>query len=119
MAEAISKVYAAKIYDAYSAGTEIKNEINPDAVDTIYELYGVNMEKNQKPKLIASLPAVDIVITMGCGVECPFIPCKYREDWGIVDPCGKTFDEYTKTARTIEDKIRTLSERIRNNEFPL
>ena len=116
MAEAISKVYDSKIFDAYSAGVEITREINPDAVDTIYELYGVNMEKSQKPKPLTELPDIDIVVTMGCGVECPYLPCKHHEDWGINDPSGKPYDEYMRTARIIEDKIRDLADRIVNKK---
>ncbi len=105
MAEAIAKIKAADIFDAYSAGTEIKDRINPDAVETIKRLYGVDMEKSQKPKLLADLPPVDIVITMGCNVSCPSVPCSFREDWGLGDPTGKGAETFEKTARIIEQKV--------------
>lgn len=117
MAEAISRIYAADIYDAFSAGTEIKNEINPDAVRVVKKLYGVDMSINQQPKLLAEIPQVDIVITMGCGVACPFLPCKFREDWGLTDPTGKAEDEFISTARTIEAKIKDLIRRIEDSEI--
>jgi len=112
MAEAISKLHAVDAYEAYSAGTEIKRQINPDAVRVIQKLYGVDMMKNQRPKLLSEIPPVDIVITMGCGVQCPYLPCKYREDWGLDDPTGKPEDEFIKTAKVIESKVRDLISRI-------
>lgn len=112
MAEAISKLIAFDTFDAYSAGTEIKNQINPDAVNVIKSLYGVDMANSQHPKLLSELPPVDIVITMGCGVACPYLPCKFREDWGLDDPTGKAEDEFMGTAKTIEAKIKDLIHRI-------
>lgn len=117
MAEAISRIYAADVYDAFSAGTEIKNHINPDAVRIIKKLYGVEMIAGQRPKLLAEIPQVDIVITMGCGVACPFLPCKFREDWGLADPTGKTEDEFISTAKTIETKVKNLIRRIETSEI--
>ena len=88
MAEAIAKLLAAEVFDAYSAGTETKPQINQEAVAVIGELYGVNMNLTQSSKLLGAIPPVDIVVTMGCNVSCPFLPCKHREDWGLVDPTG-------------------------------
>ena len=112
MAEAISKLYAADVFDAYSAGTEIKSEINPDAVRIIKQLYGVDMTLTQHNKLIDALPPVDVVITMGCGVSCPLLPCKYREDWGLDDPSGKDDKEFIKTAKIIEQNVLKLKKDI-------
>lgn len=112
MAEAISKILAADTYKAFSAGTEIKKQINPNAVSLIKKLYGVDMTQNQRPKLLPEIPPVDIVVTMGCGIQCPYLPCKHREDWGLDDPTGKTEDEFIKTAKVIEDKIQDLKRRI-------
>lgn len=119
MAEAISKLYAADVYDAFSAGTEIKNQINPDAVRIVKERYGVDMSRNQRPKLLEELPEADIVITMGCGVACPFLPCKFREDWGLSDPTGKAEDEFVSTAAAIEAKVKNLICRIKTSEITI
>lgn len=112
MAEAISKALAADAYEAFSAGTEIRNQINPDAVRVIKKLYGVDMAQGQRPKLLSEIPPADIAVTMGCGVQCPYLPCKHREDWGLSDPTGKTEAEFIKTAKAIESKIRDLKRRI-------
>ena len=116
MAEAISKKLASDVFDAYSAGTEIKGTINPDAVCVVQKIYGIDMTANQHPKLLLELPPVDIVGTMGCGVQCSYLPCKHREDWGLDDPTGKTEDEFVKTAKIIEEKINALIGRILSSE---
>lgn len=112
MAEAISKVFAVDTFEAFSAGTEIKKMINPDAIDVIKKLYGVDMTQSQRPKLLSEIPPVDIVVTMGCGVQCPYLSCKHREDWGIDDPTGKHEEDFIQTAKVIEDKIKDLERRI-------
>jgi len=116
MAEAISKLRASEIFEAFSAGTETKQEINQDAVTVIKELYGVDMSAAQKSKLLEEIPPVDIVVTMGCNVTCPYLPCKYREDWGLEDPTGKSNEEFIKTAKIIEEKVENLKERIINKK---
>lgn len=117
MAEALGKKLAADVFESYSAGTEIKPNINKDAVKIIKQLYGIDMEMTQFSKLISDIPQPDIVITMGCNVNCPYLPCKHREDWGLEDPTGKSEDEFIKTARIIEKKILQLKERIENNKL--
>lgn len=112
MAEAIAKVFAGDAFNAYSAGTEIKDRINPVAVEVIKELYQVDLEKTQKPKLLQTLPPIDLVVTMGCNVNCPNFPAKNREDWGLEDPTGKAKDEFIKTAKIIERKVMDLRQRV-------
>jgi len=114
MAEAISKLIAEDSFEAYSAGTETKPQINQDAVAVIKELYGVDMNATQRSKLLSDIPPVDIVVTMGCNVDCPYLPCRHREDWGLEDPTGKNKDEFTKTAKLIEEKIIDLKNRVKN-----
>ena len=117
MAEAISKHLAADVYEAYSAGTETKPQINQDAVKVIQELYGLDMNQSQRSKLIEEIPPVDIVVSMGCNVNCPYLPCKHREDWGLDDPTGKGHEEFVKTAKIIEEKVLDLKARILSHEI--
>ena len=112
MAEAIAKIIAGDAFEAYSGGTETKPQINEGAVAIIKELYNVDMNKTQYSKLIDELPELDIVITMGCNVSCPYLSCKHQEDWGIDDPTGKSREEFLKTAEIIEKKIIDLKSRI-------
>ncbi|WP_040215182.1 arsenate reductase ArsC [Clostridium polynesiense] len=117
MAEAITKLYGSEVIDAYSAGTETKPRINEDAVKTIKRLYGIDMEKTQYSKLLNDIPPVDIVVKMGCNVVCPILPGRHLEDWGIEDPTGKSEEEFERTARIIEEKIKDLVLRIKNNKI--
>ena len=108
IAEALGKKFASGKYDFYSAGTEIKSQINQDAVRLMKELYGIDMEQTQHSKLLEDIPSVDVVITMGCNVQCPFFPCEYREDWGLDDPTGKSDREFIKVIHAIENNILHL-----------
>lgn len=117
MAEALGKLFAADVFESYSAGTEVKPQINQDAVRIINELYGVDMNETQYSKLLTDLPEVDISVKMGCNVACPIAPADYEEDWGLDDPTGKSDEEFIRTARTIEEKIKDLAKRIRNNDI--
>ncbi len=112
IAEALGKLLAPDVFESYSAGTETKPQINQDAVRLMKQLYGVNMEKTQRSKLLSEIPPVDIVITMGCNVQCPFLPCKHREDWALDDPTGKGDDEFIAVINQIEINILSLIERI-------
>ena len=115
IAEAFGKHLASDVFESYSAGTEMKPQINQDAVRLMKQLYGIDMELTQHSKLLEDIPPVDIVITMGCNVECPFLPCKHREDWGLDDPTGKSDIEFERTIKEIHSKIEDLRERIINN----
>ena len=115
IAEALGKYLSSNIFDSYSAGTETKPQINQDAVRLMKKMYQIDMEKTQHSKLLSEIPQVDIVITMGCNVNCPAIPCKYREDWGLNDPTGKSDFEFSKTIQIIHEKILELTEKIEKN----
>jgi arsenate reductase len=112
MAEALGKRLAADAFESYSAGTQTKPHINPDAVRIMKNLHGIDMDESQYSKLIGELPPIDVVITMGCNVECPYLPCRYREDWGLDDPSGKSDDEFIMIAKLIEGKVLDLRERL-------
>ena len=110
IAEALGRHLAADVFESYSAGTETKPKINPDAVRLMKRVYGMDMEKTQHSKLLTQLPPVDVVITMGCNVQCPSLPCKIREDWGLDDPSGKPDEAFLETMEKIEAKILELKQ---------
>ena len=98
--------------ESYSAGTETKPRINQVAVRLMKQLHGIDMEATQYSKLLEDIPQVDVVVTMGCNVQCPYLPCSHREDWGLEDPSGKEDAEFLKTIRLIEEKIVDLKQRL-------
>ena len=117
MAEALGKLFAGDVFESYSAGTELRDRINQDAARIIENLYSVDMNQTHKSKLLYDIPEVDIVVKMGCNVVCPFLPSRYEEDWGLDDPSGKSDEEFIKIARIIEEKVKDLAKRIKNDEI--
>ena len=112
IAEALGKKLAADVFESYSAGTETKPRINQDAVRLMKQIHGIDMEESQYSKLLSEIPAVDVVITMGCNVQCPWLPCQLREDWGLEDPTGKSDEDFLAIIRKIEEKILLLKEQL-------
>lgn len=117
IAEALGKHFAGDVFESFSAGTEIKPHINKDAVRLMKEIYCIDMEKTQYSKLLADIPPIDVVITMGCNVNCPFLPCRFREDWGLEDPSGKSDEEFQTVIHEIEKKIGLLAERLKSGKL--
>ena len=114
IAEALGRHLAADVFESYSAGTELKDRINQDAVRLMKERYHIDMEaEGQHSKLLSDLPPVDVVVTMGCNVQCPLLPCSRREDWGLEDPSGKPDEAFLKTIRRIEERILRLKAELR------
>ena len=112
IAEALGKKLASDVFESYSAGTETKPQINQDAVRLMKQVHGIDMEQIQYSKLLSDIPTVDVVITMGCNVRCPFLPCAHREDWGLEDPSGKGDEAFLETIRLIEEKVLDLRKRL-------
>lgn len=108
IAEALGNYLGKGVIECYSAGTEIKQQINQDAVCYMKKIYDLDMEKNQYSKLLTNIPPVDIVITMGCNVNCPVITCETREDWGLEDPTGKSEKDFLKVINEIELRVNNL-----------
>ena len=112
IAEALGKYLASDVFESYSAGTQTVPQINQDAVRLMKQIYGIDMEQTQHSKFLDELPPVDIVVTMGCNVTCPYLPCKHREDWGLEDPTGQSDDRYLQIMRQIEQKILELKAKL-------
>lgn len=117
IAEAIARTYAGDAIEPHSAGTRVAPRINPDAVRMMKALHGVDMTLLQRPKTLDGIPAVDVLVTMGCGVVCPFVSNRHEEDWGLDDPTGKGDAAMAATIRLIEEKVADLAERIRTGRL--
>lgn len=113
IAEALTKKFAGDSIEVYSAGTELKDQINQDAVRLVKKMYAIDMEETHKPKLLDDIPEVDYLITMGCNVVCPVMPYTVKkDDWGLEDPSGKNDDEFIAVIKTIEKKVINLIEEL-------
>lgn len=116
MAEAWLKNLGGEIFKVYSAGTEEYKEVKPLAVEVMEEL-GMDMS-DHRPKLLSDIPEeLDLLITMGCNVYCPFVPNKHSEDWGLDDPSGGPIEDYRVTRDLIKTKVQELIKRIENKEI--
>lgn len=111
IAEALTRHFASDLFDSYSAGTETKPHINPDAVRLVKQLYGIDMEQTQYSKLISDTPEPDIVISMGCEVGCPYVGRPFDDNWGLDDPTGKEDAAFLQVIQQIEAKVLELAGR--------
>ena len=110
IAEALGRHLAGDVFECYSAGTERKPQINQDAVRLMKEIYDIDMEANgQYSKLISEIPEVDIAISMGCNVTCPYIGREFDDNWGLEDPTGKSDEEFKIVIKEIENHVLELS----------
>ena len=108
IAEALGKKFMRNRYDFYSCGTELKPQINQDAVGLMKDMYQVDMEQDQYSKLVQDILQVDIAISMGCNVTCPYIGKDFDDYWNLDDPTGKSDDEFIKVIQEIEKRIKML-----------
>ena len=108
IAEALGKYFAGDVFESYSAGTETKPQINPDAVRIMKQLYGIDMEKTQYSKTIDKIPEPDIAVSMGCDVGCPYIGREFEDNWGLPDPTGESDEFFIEVIKRIEEKIKSL-----------
>jgi len=116
MAEGWAKKLGRDTIEAYSAGTEKYPEVKPLAVEVMEEA-GVDMSSHY-PKLLTDIPQeVDILITMGCNVVCPFVPANHTEDWGLDDPSGGPKEGFENTRDLVRQKVIDLIVSIRRGEI--
>lgn len=112
MAEAWSKKLGKGIIEPYSAGTEEYPGPKAKAIQVMEEA-GIDMSEHHS-KLLTDIPSeIDILVTMGCGVQCPAVPCKHREDWGLEDPSGGPIEGFRETRDIIKGKVIELIERVK------
>lgn len=112
MAEGFMKHYGNDIFEVYSAGTEVYPNPKPLAIEVMEDL-NIDMS-HAKSKLLDKIPSkLDYLITMGCGVECPYIPTTFREDWGLDDPSKGPKEEFEKTRDLIKEKVLNLIESVK------
>lgn len=116
MAEGFMKALDPDNFIVYSAGTEEYDSPKPRALEVMTDI-GIDMS-HASSKLLTDIPKkLDILVTMGCGVKCPFIPTKHREDWGLDDPSGGPKKGFEETRDIIKEKVENLIERVKRGEL--
>nr|WP_305768948.1 arsenate reductase ArsC [Candidatus Epulopiscium viviparus] len=112
IAEALGKRLGSDVFESFSAGTIIKNQINQDAVRLIKNIYEIDMEETQYNKVLDAIPQPDVVIFMGCNVSCPNVPSQYAENWGLDDPTGKSDEEFKAIIAEVERRVILLKAKL-------
>lgn len=112
MSAALFERLAAGRHESRSAGTTPAERVHPEVVEVMAEL-GIDLA-TRKPKPLRTEDAewADVVVTMGCGDECPFIPGKRYVDWDLADPKGQPLDAVRATRNRIEAKVEELVEEL-------
>lgn len=113
IAEALGKKLCADVFESYSAGSETKPQINPDAVRLMKDLYGIDMERTQYSKTFDKIPHPDIAVSMGCDVGCPYIGKAFDDNWGLPDPTGQPDEVFREVIGQIQEKVLQLKEQLR------
>ena len=116
MAEGWANALGGDVIEVYSAGTEDYPSPKPMALEVMTDA-GVDMSYTSS-KLLSDIPnQLDILVTMGCGVECPYVPTKHREDWGLDDPSGGPKKGFEETRDMIKEKVLDLISRVESGEL--
>lgn len=116
IAECLGKRLAADVFESYSAGSETKPQINPDAVRLMKKLYGVDMTGTQRSKTFGEIPEPDLVISMGCDVGCPYIGRSFDDNWDLPDPTGQPDEAFLATIQAIEKRVLALKEQLKGGK---
>jgi arsenate reductase len=108
MSEALFERAAGPHHEARSAGTTPGDRVHPEVVEAMREL-GIELA-NRVPRKLSRADAewADVVVTMGCGDECPYIPGKRYLDWDLEDPKGRPIEEVRATRDEIERRVGEL-----------
>ena len=108
MSQALFDRAAAGLHNSRSAGTTPGERVHPEVIAAMAEV-GLDISANQPQKLTDELSQwADIVVTMGCGDACPFIPGKRYIDWDLADPAGRPIEEVRRTRDQIRDRVAAL-----------
>jgi arsenate reductase len=108
MAAALLERLAGNTVRVHSAGTQPIEAIHPPVVEAMREI-GIDLAERRPHRLEdRAVREADVVVTMGCGDECPVYPGKRYEDWELPDPSGKDLDEVRTVRDRIERRVRAL-----------
>lgn len=112
MSAALFAREAAGRHEALSAGTTPAQRVHPEVVEVMREL-GIDLADRVPRRLTPELAQqADVVVTMGCGDECPYIPGKRYVDWDLPDPSGLPVDEVRSIRDDIDRRVRALAEEL-------
>ena len=109
MSAALFERVAAGRHEAESAGTTPADRVHPEVVEAMLEL-GIDLSEREPQRLTDEMAgAADVVVTMGCGDACPYVPGKRYLDWELEDPAGLPPAEVRRVRDDIAERVRALS----------
>ena len=112
MSQALFERTAAGRHEARSAGTDPGTQIHPVVVEAMREI-GIDLSGRIPRRLTDDLSGwADVVVTMGCGDQCPYIPGKHYLDWDLADPADRPLDDVRRTRDEIGRRVSELVERL-------
>jgi arsenate reductase len=112
MSEALFTRAAAGHHEARSAGTTPGERVHPEVVEVMRE-HGIDLVARVPRKLTAAdAEWADVVVTMGCGDECPYVPGTTYVDWDLEDPKGRPIEEVRATRDEIERRVVELIDEL-------
>jgi len=107
-ARVLTEHYAGGAVEARSAGSQPKGSVNPVVAQVLAER-GLPTEAEAGTRLdVDAVQGADVVITMGCGESCPFVPGKRYEDWQIDDPAGQDVRTVRRIVADVDGRVRAL-----------
>ena len=115
MSQAFAKILGGKDVEAYSAGSKPSGIVNPKAIAAMKELdYDLSKHDSKSLDEVKAYAPFDVVVTMGCGDACPWMPAKKFIDWQIPDPKNMQPHEFNKVRDFIKEKVTGLIEELKN-----
>jgi len=113
MSQAFADMLGGEQVEAYSAGSKPSGKVNPKAIAAMKELgYDLNSHASKSLDEVKSYAPFDVVVTMGCGDACPWMPSKKFVDWEIPDPRNMEENEFRKVRDLVQSKVSLLLNEI-------
>lgn len=115
MSQAFATILGGDIVEAYSAGSRPSGVVNPKAIAAMKELgYDLSTHDSKSLKEVKAFAPFDVVVTMGCGDACPWMPAKRFVDWQIPDPKHMEPAEFNTVRDFIRDQVAGLLKELEN-----
>lgn len=109
MSQAFAKILGGETVEAYSAGSRPSGKINPKAIAAMKELgYDLSAHSSKSLDEVKQFAPFDVVVTMGCGDACPWMPAKKFVDWDIPDPKEMNEEDFRKVRDLVREKTSAL-----------
>lgn len=117
MSQAFAIMLGGNDIEAFSAGSKPSGKINPKAVAAMKELdYDLGTHTSKSLEEVKSHAPFDVVVTMGCGDACPWMPARKFIDWSIPDPRDMNENDFRTVRDMIREKVKELVEELKNSQ---